>query len=207
MMDSQHNTSTTQSLKDSFLSDTTAYHSKPIRPPRSQASRSQKTVPEPTPLSPEALSKLKPKDEDQATLYTHARIVHFLRGLPDVPTDPTGGIIPTPDFKDSKSQVHYYTPPFQPHHMHIFNRFQEMQRTEPHAEFHLHKARLSLEYSEDEKVGMHVGVEDEEHGYRIHKHMRWLRDKWLGYEVDLLYYVMEYEDDGKEPDRGQDMET
>lgn len=45
---------------------------------------------------------------------------------------------------------------------------------------------------------MYVGIEDEEHANRIHKHMLWLRDKWLGLEVQLFYYFMEYEDDGRE---------
>ena len=40
---------------------------------------------------------------------------------------------------------------------------------------------------------MFVGVDDQEHGFRIHRHMVWLRDKWLG-KVGLFYHVMEYED-------------
>ncbi|KAH0354372.1 hypothetical protein KCU81_g1392, partial [Aureobasidium melanogenum] len=208
-MATQHNTSTTQSLRDSFLTNTNAYHSKPIHPPTSQASRSQKTTTEPRTLTPEALSTLKPMDEDQAALYTHSRIIHFLHNLPDPPTDPTGEILPTPDFKyaESEPQVHYYTPPIHPHHKHICDRFEEMRRTEPHAEFHRHKAWLTLEYGKDGKVGMYVGVEDEAHADRIHKHMLWLRDKWLGYEVGLFYHYIEYEDDDdREADAAEDVE-
>lgn len=148
-------------------------------------------------------------DENQAALYTHSRIMHFLHNLPNIPTDPTGKPLPTPDFKNAKTepQVYYYTPPIHPHHKHIYNRFEEMRRTEPHAEFHHHQAWLTLEYGKDGKVGMYVGVEDEEHADRIHKHMLWLRDKWLGYEVGLFYYFLEYEEDGREEDKAEDVEV
>ncbi|KAK6008304.1 hypothetical protein QM012_000207 [Aureobasidium pullulans] len=199
MMSDQHHTSTTQSLQDSLLSDCKAYHSNPIHPPRSQASHSQKATPKPKTLTSEGLATLKPMDKDQAALHTHSRILTFLHQLPDIPVDPTDDI-PTPIFElpETKPQVHYYIPPFHPHHMHIYKRFQEMRCTEPHAEFHRHKAWVTLQYSVDGKVGMYVGVEDEEHAYRIHQPMRWLRDKWLGYEVNLVYYIVEYEDDGEQ---------
>ncbi|KAG9566984.1 hypothetical protein KCU71_g2977, partial [Aureobasidium melanogenum] len=208
MMTSQHHTSITLSLQDSFLSNINAYHSKPIRPPTSQASRSQKATPKSSTLTPEALSTLKPMDGDQAAFNTHSRIMDFLHKLPDIPGDPAE-TLPAPDFEDPERepQVHYYTPPVHPHHKHIYDRFQEMRCTEPHAEFHRHKAWLTLQYSTDEKVGMYVGVEDREHAFRIHKHMLWLRDKWLGYEVGLFYYFMEYEDDGREADAPEDVEV
>ncbi|KAG9655105.1 hypothetical protein KCU95_g12367, partial [Aureobasidium melanogenum] len=208
MMTSQHHTSTTQSLQDSFLNNTNAYRSKAIRPPTSQTSRFQKPTPESSTLTPDALSTLKPMDENQATIYTHSRIMNFLHKLPDIPANPTEAI-PAPDFEhpERKPQVHYYTPPVHPHHKHIYDRFQEMRCTEPHAEFHRHKAWLTLQYSTDEKVGMYVGVEDKEHAYRIHKHMLWLRDKWLGYEVGLFYYFMVYEDDSREAKEAEEVEV
>lgn len=151
---------------------------------------------------------LKSMNENQAAVYTRSRIMDFLHRLPDVPGDPTE-VCPAPNFEHPERvpRVHYYTPPFHPHHMHIYKRFQEMRCTEPHAEFHRHKAWLTLQYSADGKVSMYVGIEDEEHAYRIHKHMLWLRDKWLGCEVGLFYYVMGQEDDGREADRVEDVEV
>ncbi|KAH0371592.1 hypothetical protein KCU65_g1781, partial [Aureobasidium melanogenum] len=208
-MSNEHRTVTTQSLKDSFLTNTNAYHSKPIRPPTSHASRSQKPTPPSSTLTSEALSTLQPMDENQAAFHTHSRIIHFLHNLPDPPTDPTGAPLPSKNFEpaESKSQIHYYVPPIHPHHKHIFHRFSEMRKTEPHAEFHRHKAWLTLEYGKDGKVGLYVGVEDEEHADRIHKHMLWLRDKWLGYEVGLFYHFVEYEDDGREDEEDGDVEV
>jgi hypothetical protein len=70
---------------------------------------------------------------------------------------------------------------------------------EGYAQFHRHKAWLSLQYSEHhgQKVTLFVGVDNFEHGFKIHRQMVWLRDKWLGLEVKLLYHVVQYDVDGK----------
>ncbi|CAD0109743.1 unnamed protein product [Aureobasidium uvarum] len=204
-MANQCTTSSTQSPRDSFISDSTVRLSKPVCLLRSQASRSQKEQAKATTLTAEALAMLEPTNKMHTAAYNHNRIKNFINQLPAPDTSPEHDESPDaihyPDLttlaKETEGQTHYYTPPFHPHHMHIYNRFQEMRREEPWAEFHTHNAWLSLEYSENGNVCMYVGVGDMQHHDGITKHMIWLRDKWLGVEVGISYYLMEYEDDGQ----------
>jgi hypothetical protein len=227
-MTDQSNTLSAQSLQDSLLSDPNAHYTKPLRPPRSNASRSQKDAPKPTALTAEALAKLPPKDSNQAAVYKFTRIKKFLHRLPD-PEDLCNIFAhPYPDTRTEEPQPYHYEtdslpssptqrlskakPKAKPHHhiplassdMHLWQRFQKMQCEEKYAEFHRHRAWLTLQYAEDGKVAMFVGVDDQEHGFRIHRHMVWLRDKWLG-KVGLFYHVMEYEaGDDREKIKGRD---
>jgi hypothetical protein len=177
------------------------------------------------PLTAENLAKLSPKDENEAAVYKHTRIIEWIHRLPDpedacndpvypyldtqatesqpqhyvdkLPTCPTSNIAKAE--KEGKAQTHHYIP-LSPYDMHIWRRFQKMRRQDVYAQFHRHGAWLTLQYAEDGKVAMFVGIDDEEHGSRIHRQMVWLRDKWLGVEVGLSYHVVEYEerDEGKE---------
>ncbi|CAD0086645.1 unnamed protein product [Aureobasidium vineae] len=212
-MANQYTTLSTQSPQDSFLSDSTVRHSKAIRPPRSQASRSQKQQPKPTTLTAEALAMLEPTNKIQTAAYYYNRIKDFINQLPapgtSIEHDENSDAIQHPDLttlaKETEGQTHYYMPPFHLQHMHIYHRFQKMRREEPWAEFHTHNAWLSLHYSEHGEVCMYAGVENVEHCDKINKHMTWLRDKWLGIEVGLVYYLMEYEDDGQVDKREVDV--
>jgi hypothetical protein len=171
------------------------------------------------PLTAENLAKLSPKDENEAAVYKHTRIIEWIHRLPDpedacnepvypyldtqatesqpqhyadkLPTCPTSNISKAE--KEGKAQTHYHTP-LSSRDMHIWRRFQNMRRQDVYAQFHRHGAWLTLQYAEDEKVAMFVGIENEEYGLRIHRQMIWLRDKWLGVDVGLSYHVMEYEE-------------
>jgi hypothetical protein len=172
------------------------------------------------------LAKLSPPNSNQAAVYKFIRIKEFIHRLPDPKDLCNVSSHPYPDIWASESQTHHSeddsTPssptqrlskakpttktkthhhtPLSPSDMHLWHRFQKMQYEEKHAEFHRHRAWLTLQYDKDGKVAMFVGVDDKEHGFRIHRHMVWLRDKWLG-KVGLFYHVMEYEDgeEGKKP--------
>ena len=72
-----------------------------------------------------------------------------------------------------------------------------MLQEEEYAQFSSHQAWLSLQYCEvHNNVALFVGVDNFEHGVKIHRQMVWLRDKWLGVEVELLWHVVHYQDDG-----------
>ncbi|KAH0288189.1 hypothetical protein M436DRAFT_82763 [Aureobasidium namibiae CBS 147.97] len=244
--------SSTQSPRDSFFSNPTAHYTEPIRPPRSNASRSQKEKSNPATLTAEALTKLSSSDKNEAATYQSTRIKDFLHRLPD-PEDPSNSPPDTDlDILEAEFQNRYYcnakkdstpstptSPPIgkssrvpdkptkakpqthdceddalpssptarlssarpraipQPHHipllsqdMHLYHRFQTMQSEEVYAQFWRHKAWLTLSYDKDEKVALFVGVDTKEHAVMIHKHMLWLRDKWLGLGCGLFYHVM-----------------
>lgn len=86
----------------------------------------------------------------------------------------------------------HHTPLF-PQDMHLWYRFQNMQAEEPYAEFWRHRASLTLRYDKDQKVALFVGVDTKEHARKIHGHMLWLRDKWLGTGTGLFYHVLGFE--------------
>ena len=253
----QNNMSSTQSPRDSFFSDPNAHHTKPIRPPRSNASRlqtpaAQKDAPKSAVLTVEALTDLSPADNDEVATYKNTRIKDFLHRLPD-PEDPSNSPPDTDlDILEAEHQNHYDddnddeeasvpspTPKVpnkprkvrphtrhhcedntlpssptarlsnarpqarpQPHHtplaprdMHLWYRFQTMQSEETYAQFWRHKAWLTLQYDSNKRVALFVGVDTKEHAVKIHKHMLWLRDKWLGTRCGLFYHVMGFEDD------------
>lgn len=243
----QYNTSSTQSPRDSFLSDTNAYHAKPIPSPRSYASclrtaPSQSDAPKPATLTAEALADLSSADKNEAATYKIIRIKDFLHRLPD-PEDPSNSP-PDTDLDileaEFEERCHHYKTEFtsstptarfsrdpdpplkakpqtrrlsttipqtspQPYHtplcpqdMHLYHRFQLMQSAEPYAEFWRHRAWLTLQYDKDQKVALFVGVDTKEHAIEIHRHMLWLRDKWLGRGCGLFYHVMGFEDDEEE---------
>jgi hypothetical protein len=169
------------------------------------------------PLTAENLAKLSPKDSNQAAVYKHTRIIEWIHRLPDPEDACNDPVYPYPDTRATEPQSQHYeamlpsptTPNLdlgarrpQTHYntplsrcdMHIWHRFQKMRRHDRYAQFPRHKAWLTLQYVEDEKVALFVGIENEEHGLRIHRQMVWLRDKWLGVEVGLSYHIVEYED-------------
>ena len=251
----QYKMSSTQSPRDSFMSDPNAHRTKPIRPPRSKASRSQascsqKHAPSPATLTAEALTNLSPTNNDEAVTYKNTRIKDFLHRLPD-PEDPSNSHPDTDlDILEAEYENHYNnydakddsvpstpttrvpskprkTKPHtrhhceddtlpssptarlsnarphanpQPHHtplapqdMHLWYRFQTMRSEETYAQFWRHKAWLTLQYDSDQRVALFVGVDTKEHAVMIHKHMLWLRDKWLGMGCGLFYHVMGFE--------------
>jgi hypothetical protein len=171
------------------------------------------------PLTAENLAKLSSEHTTQADIYKQTSIMEWIHRLPDpedacndpvypyldtpatesqpqhyadkLPTCPTSNISNAE--KEGKAQTHYHTP-LSPCDMHIWRRFHKMRWQDEYAQFHRHGAWLTLQYAEDKRVAMSVGIDDEEHGLRIHRQMVWLRDKWLGVEVGLSYYVMEYEE-------------
>jgi hypothetical protein len=223
-MTNQHNASSSQSLQDSFISDPNAHYTKPIQPPRSNASRShagrlQTETPKPATLTAEALATLSPKDKNQAAVSKHNRVKEFLHRLLD-PED-SSNAPPYPDsntqtaklpkqwYQDPtmisrtlhtiRDQLRTHHTPLLPSDMHLWHRYQKMLYEEEYAQFHRHKAWLSLQYSEyhGQKVTLFVGMDNFEHGFKIHKQMVSLRDKWLGVEVGLSWHVVHYQDDGK----------
>jgi len=237
--------SSTQSPRDSFFSYPNAHHTEPIRPPRSNASRSQKEKSNPAILTAEALTKLSSTDKHEAAAYNIARINGFLHRLTD-PEDPSNSPPDTDlDILEAEHQNHYddddderasvpsptpkvpnkprkvrphtrhhceddtllsspterlstvttanphpHHTPLLPHDMHLWYRFQTMQSEETYAQFWRHKAWLTLQYDSDKRVALFVGVNTREHAVMIHKHMLWLRDKWLGMGCGLFYHVM-----------------
>lgn len=46
-------------------------------------------------------------------------------------------------------------------------------------------------------MALFVGVDNFKYGFKVHRQMVWLRDKWLGMEVGLSWHVVHYGDDGK----------
>jgi hypothetical protein len=220
-MADQDKTSSTQSLQDSFLSDPNAHHTKPIQPPRSnasrsQAGRSQKQTFKHATLTAEALAALSPKDKNQTAVAKHTRIKEFLYRLPDPEDtcneppypDPTAKL-PKQWYQDPttishtlhtiRDQLREHNTSFLPSDMHLWHRYQKMLKEEEYAQFCRHKAWLSLQYSEHhgQKVTLFVGVDNFEHRFEIHRQMVWLRDKWLGVEVELSWHVVHYGDNGK----------
>ena len=108
----QNNMSSTQSPRDSFFSDPNAHHTKPIRPPRSNASRlqtpaAQKDAPKSAVLTVEALTDLSPADNDEVATYKNTRIKDFLHRLPD-PEDPSNSPPDTDlDILEAEYENHY----------------------------------------------------------------------------------------------------
>jgi hypothetical protein len=84
-----------------------------------------------------------------------------------------------------------------PDYGHYYRRFDEMIKEEPSASYPGLRAWLSLEHEEDDLITLFVGISDKEDADKIHNHILWLRDKWLGYLVAVRYHVMDYEDDAQ----------
>lgn len=99
----QINTSSTPSPKDSFLSNSKVYHTKPIRPPRSNASRSQRDAPTPATLTAEALANLPSTDKNEAAAHI---IKEFLHRLPD-PENPSNSP-PYTDLDILEAEFHHH---------------------------------------------------------------------------------------------------
>jgi hypothetical protein len=172
-MTNQDQTSSTLSLQDSFLSDPNAHHTKPIQPPRSnasrsQTSRSQKEKSKPATLTAEVLATLSPKDKNETAVSKHTRVKEFLHRLPDPKDACNEGPYSYPDLSAAKlpkqwyqdptlmsrtlhtirEQLRKHNTPLLPSDMHLWHRYQKMLQEEEYAQFSYHKAWLSLQYSE-----------------------------------------------------------
>ncbi|THV94905.1 hypothetical protein D6D19_05015 [Aureobasidium pullulans] len=196
-MDFRNQTSSPASREDSFHSNPDAHHSKPIRPPRSNASKSR-LCDEESDSSSTFISGASNAiaSQDKATAATTLdRISKYLEHLPHAqdPSDPCLGRDFATENKENEPP-HYYTPPRDPRASNTYLRFQEMKLREPEARFSTHQAWLTLDFSQGNPVFM-VGVDDTQHAESIHKQITWLRDKWIGTTIPIRYHIMEYDDE------------